>query len=167
MKRTVFFLVGALIIIAVLSNMPYEQQSIRPFLKTYFPNEPYKQFLSQFEINYWGRVISIESRGYVAFVEFLFRKGMHIVGYGIVTVIIFVFYRKLKWRFPTLLALITIFVIACLDELRQSFLPGRTGLFDDVKLDVLGGILFLAIANCIIFIKQFLKKFLKKTSKSF
>ena len=153
MKKVLFILLVALGIVAYMSSMSYEQQTIVPELRQLLKTEPFKDTLSYIEIPYWGDTISVETRGYVYFVEFLIRKATHFIGYGIVGIILWILYLKLKWRFPSLLAIFTIVIIASADELRQLFMPGRTGVFDDVKLDVTGAIVFIGIVNLIRIIK--------------
>lgn len=147
MKKAISFVVIGLIIVAVMSNMRYEQQTIIPVLKNVLEDKPFEGFLSQFQIPYWGRIISVESQGYYKFLEFLFRKGVHFFGYGLLAVIFCIFYRKLKWRFPTVIAFFTVTVIASLDEYRQSMIPGRTGLIEDVVIDASGALTLLILTK--------------------
>ncbi|MBD8035253.1 VanZ family protein [Solibacillus sp. A46] len=147
MKKAISFVVIGLIIVAVISNMRYEQQTIIPVLKNVLEDKPFEDFLSQFQIPYWGRIISVESQGYYKFLEFLFRKGVHFFGYGLLAVTFYIFYKKLKWRFPTVLAFFTVTVIACLDEFRQSMIPGRSGLIEDVVIDASGAMTLLILTK--------------------
>ncbi|MCT6923668.1 VanZ family protein [Metasolibacillus sp.] len=145
MKKYIFLVIVALCIVAFASNMSYKQQTIVPELRVLLADKPFEETLSLLKIPYWGTIISVESRGYFYFVEFLVRKATHFIGFGIVGTILYLFYRKLAWHFPSLLAIATIFVIASLDELRQSFLPGRTGVFSDVLLDSFGAVVFIMV----------------------
>jgi VanZ family protein len=47
-------------------------------------------------------------------------------------------HRPWSWREPKW-ALLIVFAYACLDELHQTFVPGRQGAIQDVLLDTLGG----------------------------
>ena len=134
--------------------MNYEQQTIIPELETLLANKPFEEQLSKIHLTYWDMPISVETRGYFYFVEFLIRKGTHFVGYGIVGLLFYLLYRKLAWKLPVLIAIITVFTIASLDELRQTFLPGRTGVFTDVMLDTVGAICFILFAKLILTIKN-------------
>lgn len=154
MKKYIFFVVLALFIIVIASNMSYKQQTIVPELQTLLANKPFEEQLSKIHLTYWGMPISVETRGYFYFVEFLIRKGTHFVGYGIVALLFYVLYRKLAWKLPALIAIITVFFIASLDELRQSFIPGRTGIFSDVLLDTAGAICFTLLAKIILTFKN-------------
>ena len=84
MKKYVFFVIIALFIVFYFSSMSYQQQTIVPELKVLLRNQPFYELLSQIEVTYWGRTISVETRGYYYFVEFLFRKAFHFVGFGFV-----------------------------------------------------------------------------------
>lgn len=154
MKKAIPLTIAALIIVIYASNMTYQQQTIVPELRTLLKDKPLENALSTLEIPYWGTIISIESRGYFYFVEFLIRKATHFIGYGMLAVIFYFLFLKLKWRVPSVLAFGTIFIIACLDEYRQSFIPGRTGIFDDVLIDATGALFFLLVVKVIIVIKR-------------
>ena len=134
--------------------MSYKQQTIIPELQTLLANKPFEEQLSKIHLTYWGRPISVETRGYFYFVEFLIRKGTHFVGYGIVGLLFYVLYRKVAWKLPALIAILTVFFIASLDELRQTFIPGRTGVFSDVILDTSGAICFIFLVKIILTLKK-------------
>ena len=55
--------------------MSYEQQTIVPELQQLLHDEPFKEQLSKIELTYWNQTISIETRGYFYFIEFLIRKA--------------------------------------------------------------------------------------------
>jgi VanZ family protein len=80
--------------------------------------------------------------------HFYIRKGGHVLGYAILSVLLFRAWRaslpatrnlKWSWRWTILAMLGTIFV-ASLDEWHQSYLPSRTGRWQDVVIDTFGGI---------------------------
>lgn len=125
--------------------MSYEQQTIVPALKNVLSDQPFYHILSQIEVTYWGKTISVETRGYHYFVEFLIRKGFHFVGYGFIGILFYLFYRHFKLKFATIFAILTTFIIASFDEFRQTFIEGRTGIFDDVLLDTSGAITFIVL----------------------
>jgi VanZ family protein len=152
MKKIILLVITSLLLVAFASSMTYEQQTIVPELKTLLKNEPFKNVLSKIEVEYWGKTISVEERGYFYFVEFLIRKATHFIGYGIIGVIFYTLYRKLQWRFAPLLAIATVFIIGCIDEFRQYYTPGRTAVFDDVLIDTAGALLFVTITSCLLFL---------------
>lgn len=154
MKKIIFVLLLALGIVAVMSNATYEQQSITDELNYLLKNEPMKDILSQIELTFWGSTISVDNWGYVHFVELLIRKATHFFGYGLVGVILWLLYLNTKWRFPRVLAILSVAVIASLDEFRQSFIPSRTGAVEDVVLDVAGAITLICIAHWIRCVKH-------------
>jgi VanZ family protein len=80
--------------------------------------------------------------------HFFIRKGGHVVGYGILSILLFRAWRAtwpamsdVKWtlRWSTVAILGTAFV-ASLDEWHQSFIPTRTGRWQDVVLDTCAGV---------------------------
>jgi VanZ family protein len=80
--------------------------------------------------------------------HFYIRKGGHVVGYGILSILAFRAWRETfpaggnpLWsvRWASIAVLMTAFV-ASLDEWHQSFIPSRTGTPRDVLLDTCAGI---------------------------
>jgi VanZ family protein len=80
------------------------------------------------------------------------RKTGHVVGYGMLSLLLLRGWRATLGRIPALLlraALLswlgTLFV-AALDEWHQSYIPSRTGTVWDVALDSVAGVAFLVVA---------------------
>ncbi len=80
--------------------------------------------------------------------HFYIRKSGHVVGYAILSILLFRAWRatlpaleNIKWkaRWANIAILGTAFV-ASLDEWHQSFIPSRTGRWQDVVLDTCAGI---------------------------
>ena len=80
--------------------------------------------------------------------HFYIRKGGHVVGYAILSLLLFRAWRatlppmnNLKWtpRWATI-ALLGTALVASLDEWHQSFIPSRTGRWQDVVLDTSAGL---------------------------
>ncbi|MEY2393837.1 MAG: hypothetical protein QOF94_182, partial [Acidobacteriaceae bacterium] len=80
--------------------------------------------------------------------HFYIRKTGHVIGYAILSVLLFRAWRatlpamdNLKWtlRWATI-ALLGTALVASLDEWHQSFLPSRTGRWQDVVLDASAGL---------------------------
>ncbi|PYF05742.1 VanZ family protein [Ureibacillus chungkukjangi] len=145
MKKYLFIIIAVLILLFCVSSMTYEQQTIVPTLQETLGNQPFYNLLSKIEVTYWGKTISVETRGYYYFIEFLVRKGLHFVGYGCIAILFYLMYRKFKVQFSVICALLSTFIVASLDEFRQTFVAGRTGIFDDVILDTAGAITFLIV----------------------
>ncbi len=80
--------------------------------------------------------------------HFYIRKGGHVFGYGLLSILLFRAWRETlpsirdsKWtvRWATIAVLGTA-LVASLDEWHQSYLPSRTGTVHDVILDTCAGI---------------------------
>jgi VanZ family protein len=80
--------------------------------------------------------------------HFYFRKALHVMCYGVLTVL---WYRALMASCPErpgankMLALAFTLIVAITDEGRQYLSPGRTASWWDVGLDMTGGVLFLTL----------------------
>jgi len=138
-----FILIAFLVILAISSSMTYEQQSIIPELEQVLANKPFEKQLSILKIPYWDTVVSVEERGYFMFVEFLIRKLTHFVGFGCIA--LGIFFAWGKRRFAAGVAIAGTALIATLDEIRQSFTPGRMMSRQDIMLDTAGAIVFVGI----------------------
>jgi VanZ family protein len=90
-------------------------------------------------------------------VNHLLRKTGHFSFYGLLCVLfvrgwLLTFARNPSirtsvWRRRSWAAgVLSIFLVASADELHQSFLPSRTGLFSDVLLDTAGGLVLSTVA---------------------
>ncbi len=120
----------------------------------------------------WLIVIAIESTAYLSahntgrflypLIHFLFgvdragfepwnfyiRKTGHVIGYGLLCVLLFRAWRETlparsnpKWTLRWAgIAMLGTALVASLDEWHQSFLPSRTGRWQDVVLDTCAGI---------------------------
>jgi VanZ family protein len=80
--------------------------------------------------------------------HFYIRKGGHVVGYAILSILAFRAWRETfpavgnpRWtiRWASIAVLMTA-LVASLDEWHQSFIPTRTGRWQDVVLDTCAGI---------------------------
>ena len=81
--------------------------------------------------------------------HFYIRKGGHVFGYGLLSILLFRAWRETlqvtedsRWSFPwASIAVLGTALVASLDEWHQSFIPTRTGTPHDVILDTSAGIL--------------------------
>jgi VanZ family protein len=81
-------------------------------------------------------------------VHFFIRKGGHVFGYGLLSILLFRAWREtlpvasgVKWTFRWAnIAVLGTALVASLDEWHQSFIPSRTGTVHDVILDTCAGI---------------------------
>ncbi|CAM5182680.1 VanZ like protein OS=Ureibacillus acetophenoni OX=614649 GN=SAMN05877842_10449 PE=4 SV=1 [Ureibacillus acetophenoni] len=157
MKKYLLLLAVGLLILFVFSNTTYEQQTLVPSLRTILADQPYYDLLSKIELSYWGKTISVETRGYFYFIEFLIRKSFHFIGFGLLASLFYIVYRKFKLKLAVIYALLSTFTLACLDEYRQTFLAGRTGAFQDVLIDTAGAITFIVIIKILLLVRDFIK----------
>lgn len=132
-----------ILIIFISSSMPYKDQTIVPDLMRWLPGEPFSDQLSRWHIPYYGMDISVETRGYYYFVEFLVRKLAHITSFGAIAIAMYIALYPKRWRY--VLAIVITFLFACIDEFHQYFTSGRSASFQDVLLDTFGGVLWLTI----------------------
>lgn len=141
-----------LIVVFLASGQTAEQQSMQEVLKAWLPNKPLESFLSIFQVPYWGILVSVEERGYYAFLEFLIRKGTHFVYFGVIALAIYIALSRIKYRKATVVV-ITMF-LAIADEFRQSFTSGRTASLQDVILDTSGAIVAILLLTLYQWYKQ-------------
>jgi VanZ family protein len=86
----------------------------------------------------------------LATVHFYFRKVLHVVCYGVLTVL---WFRALMASFPDylwsnrILALVLCLMVSLADEGRQYFYPARSSSWWDIGLDLSGGIILLFLAT--------------------
>ncbi len=80
--------------------------------------------------------------------HFYIRKSGHVVGYGTLSILLFRAWRAtlpamsaVKWtpRWATI-AILGTALVASLDEWHQTFIPSRTGRWQDVVLDTCAGV---------------------------
>jgi VanZ family protein len=84
--------------------------------------------------------------------HFFIRKGGHVFGYGLLSFLLFRAWREtlpvaavlakdVKWTLRwSAVAVLGTAIVASLDEWHQSFIPSRTGRWQDVVLDTCAGI---------------------------
>lgn len=147
MKKYIL-LVLILLTLFYSSGQTYADQTLIPRLMKWLPGEPLKDVVSVFKISYWGKTISVQERGYYQFIEFLLRKGAHIVIFGTIAIATYIVVSKIRIAF-----IITV-ILAFVDEYHQSMTGGRTPTIHDVLLDSFGA----AVALTIIFIIKNYKK---------
>jgi VanZ family protein len=130
MKNGNTYLIIGFVVMAVLfysSSQSYEEQSQIGLLTVLLKNEPFKEWLSKISFIYADSEVSIQAKGYFAFIEFFVRKFAH---------------------FGTYFVLATGY--AGMDEFHQMMTNGRTPLFQDVMLDSVGAL--TAVLLCWMFI---------------
>jgi VanZ family protein len=94
---------------------------------------------------------NVDLHSFILFHHYL-RKTGHVVGYGMLSLLLLRGWRATLGRIPTvllraaLLAWLGTLSVAALDEWHQTFIPSRTGTVRDVGLDSIAGVAFLVIA---------------------
>lgn len=150
-KNGSFYFVMGFLIMALLfisSSQTYEQQSQIGLLSKLLKNEPLKENLNGISFLYAGQEVSIQAKGYFAFVEFFIRKFAHFATYFLLGGSFFL--GLLKKMNATLLTALFAWLAstgyAAIDEFHQMLTGGRTPLFQDVMLDSCGA--FVAVVLC-------------------
>lgn len=140
-------IVMMMVILFHFSNESYQQQSLIPTLNRLLANEPFAALLSHIEFTYAGRIISIEQVGYSHFIEFFIRKFAHFSSYFIIGCFTFLLLKQLiaNIKVTFCLAWLIPILYAVIDEIHQSFTPGRTPLWQDVFLDSLGALVGIIV----------------------
>ncbi|RQD76068.1 MAG: VanZ family protein [Candidatus Syntrophonatronum acetioxidans] len=126
-----------------LSFQSYQEQDLQPYLKERVPRETLEENLPRVEFRY-SRGIQSYREPY-RFIHFIIRKGAHLVIYAFLALLL-VYQQLLHKRDPLRAftrALIMLVVIAILDEGIQYFHEDRSGMIEDVILDLWGSIFVL------------------------
>lgn len=89
------------------------------------------------------------------------RKLAHFTEYFILSILIYFACRKfdMSWKKAKLFSFLSAFVLACIDETIQFFVPGRDGRVTDVFIDASGAVIALAV------IKLFEKMVIQKRKR--
>lgn len=114
----------------------------------YLSSEHTSSMLYSLLVRLFGHV---DIHSFLIFHHYL-RKTGHVVGYGMLSLLLLRGWRATFGRVPSLLlraallAWLGTLSVAALDEWHQSFIPSRTGTVWDVLLDSVAGVAFLVIA---------------------
>lgn len=132
---------GWMALILSFAFQPFDDQDLRPFLQERISEEALQKVLPRVEFTYAGSWVSY--REPYRFAHFLLRKGAHVFIYAALA--FFVVYQQLlagrraAGAFGR--ALLLVVAVAAADEFIQHLHEGRSGLVEDVVLD-LGGSVF-------------------------
>lgn len=126
-----------------LGIQPASEQDISGIINTILANDFIKSLIPELEFYYGGSKVSTNDP--VRFLNFMFRKAAHFFAYGFLSLLIVrqQLLRGVSYLRSYLTALITIALVASLDEYIQSLIPGRSGMIEDVILDISGSVLSL------------------------
>ena len=96
--------------------------------------------------------------------QFIVRKSAHIILFCFLSILCFVVIYELKRnvKISTLASFSITFIYACMDEIHQLFIPGRSGKINDVLIDSIGAIIGLIVINLIFMLKNKSKKLYSK-----
>ncbi|MBC7076410.1 MAG: VanZ family protein [Syntrophomonadaceae bacterium] len=148
MRTNVFFrflvVLFWLLLIMNFSGQGLEQQDLSPYLEKMKWLEKGILELSRIQFYYHGELQDSYADP-LGFAHFMIRKTAHFVLYGFLGLSLFWALRgiglhRLSSFFITGMV---VFIVAVIDESRQYFIPGRTGCFQDVILDVSGCAVFI------------------------
>ncbi|MFC4767992.1 VanZ family protein [Effusibacillus consociatus] len=134
-----------LTVIFTFSSQTYHQQSIQPLLREHFSHESVRDLLPDIRFQYHQSTIDIK-KDPIKSIEFFVRKTAHVLLYGILAVLAYLTLLPAEKGVLAkgTLALLTVGVIASLDEWNQARNSFRTGALEDVLLDWIEGCLGLA-----------------------
>lgn len=148
-KKQLLFGIPLLLWITVIflfSGQSSEEQSIQPSLQQVISEERLSSFIPDFTITY-GEIYIEAKREPYRLIEFLFRKSVHVIAYGLLALFAYLalrpFISRISWKVT--LSLVVVLLVAIGDEWNQSTVATRTGAVQDVVLDLAGGILALFI----------------------
>lgn len=131
-----------------LSSQPYREQTIVPLLSERISKDALSDKLPDLTLNY-GRVKMEAKRQPFHFVEFLFRKACHMFLYATWALLIMLALRPYDWkaRRKWVCVLLLVLGVAALDEWNQAREEQRTGMVQDVGIDMLGGMMAMTVRS--------------------
>ncbi|MDN4095896.1 VanZ family protein [Brevibacillus agri] len=147
-RKLLDYLLLAAILVGLFlsSSQPYYKQDLRGTISKVVDEKSWNERMEGITIPYAGREISVENKGAAGFIEFFLRKGTHFTVFALLA---FSFYRVFSHRLAFAVALpwsaFCSLLAAVLDEWHQTFTPDRTGMVNDVLLDLSGSVTMLLI----------------------
>ncbi|WP_059106087.1 VanZ family protein [Shouchella shacheensis] len=136
----VVLLVAIVGIIFYSSSRNYSDQNIQPYLGLVNLSWLEDTFLSYVSFSYGNGMVGIEAQGVEGFIEFFVRKAAHFFSFMVIGVLgcnLLSIFLPLRRAASFTLSLVVFYAV--IDEYRQSFMPDRTALVEDVVIDVVGG----------------------------
>ena len=136
-----------LAVVAHFSAQPFSRQDLKPFLERQEWLLRAVAALPEMEIRYPGKVYN-SRREPVLFVQLVFRKIVHVVLYGTGGLLFLgaLGASGLRGARGWAAAVVMVAAAGAYDECRQAGAEGRSGLPQDVALDLAGFLLFYAVA---------------------
>jgi len=147
----VLLLVG---IILLFSSQPYQEQTIIPSLRGSFSEDRLSERMPDLTIHYHQSNVNAKQQPF-QFIEFVFRKSAHLFVYGVLGALLFLGLRPFRLRGwgKALLVLEIGALVAIVDEINQARSLSRTGIPQDVAVDLAGvilGMLFAALLTAVL-----------------
>ena len=92
--------------------------------------------------------------------QFIVRKSAHIILFCLLSILCFIVIYEIKKnvKISTVVSYSITFIYACIDEIHQLFIPGRSGKINDVLIDSIGVIMGLIFINLIFMLNNKIKK---------
>ena len=130
------------ILIFGLAFQPFEAQDLRPMMESIISEDELRELLSRMEFPYAGDWLTREP--YI-FIQFIIRKAAHLFFYGVLAFL--VVYQQLQVHENAVLAfgraLIIVVLVGSADEGIQYLHKDRTGMVEDVVLNISGSVFAL------------------------
>ncbi|MEI7026133.1 VanZ family protein [Paenibacillus sp. y28] len=143
---TAFLFTGSIALVYVLSSQPYDEQTLQPWLGNNITVYDVHDWFPKRTVHYGGQSIPIHEQP-MYFMDFLFRKSAHVLLYGGMAVVAAAVWGRLLRSLPLTIgcSLLTVLLIALLDEWNQQFSSRRSALAADVWLDMAGAIIAVSL----------------------
>lgn len=87
------------------------------------------------------RSVPISYNGILTYANIIIRKLAHLFAFGILASLLWKAVHPARWSYAMAWGLATLYAMT--DEWHQSFIPARSGSFQDVLLDSAGAFIFL------------------------
>ncbi len=136
-----------LIAITIFSNQTSDKQDLAPVINKYPQVLSLVRDMPHMKFIYHNRVIDNRADT-TRFIQFMLRKAAHVILYGIFGLSLIIMFSEFRFKitYAVLFSGGLLFLVACLDEYMQSSTGGRTGIIEDVFVDLIGFLIFANVA---------------------
>ena len=117
-------------------------------MESWLEEEQLAEALPKVEFYYGDSLITY--REPFRFLHFFFRKGAHLGVYGVLGFLTIRALWALMWKKEIPFSLAYVGLVASVDELNQYFMDSRSGMYQDVLLDLAGGLLGILMFRLIV-----------------
>lgn len=158
LKRIIIYILPLLLwlfLVFHFSFQPFSQQDLTPRMASLISEQQLQEYLPEVEFNYGESFITYKKP--FQFGQFFIRKSVHVFVYAVLALLTLrclvnnttgLNGKRLLWY--TLVSFAFITGVASVDELIQSFNFDRSGMIQDVFLDMFGGMIGIAIYRVIL-----------------